>query len=108
MFNPTFIKPKRCFNRLCKAPFFKESCQGFNPKSISEIECIMHCSECGDTFAVPLVVSVVADYVNGLPSKPKNNVINKSLITTNEIEDARKALEDKNILSKLNEEKFNS
>jgi hypothetical protein len=108
MYNQVIIgRPKKCINRNCKTPFFKESLYGYMPKSSTEIFCLMRCSGCGDVFAIIQPVSIVKSYLNKLPSKPKTNRKNITNITIGEVEDIKKTMEEKNILSLLNDEPYN-
>ena len=95
-------RPKKCLNRLCKHPFFKESHLGWLPKSEVEIYAVMRCLKCKDTFAVVQLISMAHDYRRILPRDPNLQNIDQP-ITKNEIRNLQKKLEDSNILHSLME-----
>lgn len=105
MFNQQISgKIKRCPNRLCKAKFFKESFCGCQPKTPTSVEIIMQCPACGDTFAITQEILIIREYMDELPSKPRSNKTNESLITIDEQSKFKKAMEEKNILASLFED----
>ena len=86
-------KPKSCLNRNCRAPFYKESHLGWLPKSEVEAYTIMRCPKCKDTFAVIQLMSMVYEYKSSLPKDPNNEFVPSS-ITSSEINNFRKKLDD--------------
>jgi hypothetical protein len=62
----------------------------------------MRCPQCKDTFAIVQIISIIKEYLNELPSKPRRNKESVPLISIQEIEDVRIEMEKKNILSSLN------
>lgn len=105
MYNQVIVgKPKKCINRNCKQKFFKESFLGFLPLSVSEVLCIMKCPKCSDVFAIVQSVSIIKGYLSELPTTPVRNVSNVPLITTDEIENIKKTLKEKNALLMLDDD----
>ena len=105
MFNQQISgKHKRCPNRLCKANFFKESFRGHQPRTATSIDVIMQCPACGDTFAITQEIVIVSEYMNELPSRPKNNKLKEKNITADEQIKFKKAMEEQNILASLSDE----
>jgi hypothetical protein len=93
-------KPKSCLNRNCHHPFYKESHLGWLPKSEVEAYAIIRCPKCKDTFAVVQLMSMVYEYKNSLPKDP-NNEFNPSSISSTEINNFRKKLDDSDALKKI-------
>lgn len=101
-------KPNKCCNRTCKAKFFKDSFRGYMPKTPTEVYTIMQCPACKDQFAILQFVSMAKDYISELPQRPKTNKLNVKEITIDEVASIKKTLDgDENILTSLNEERFN-
>lgn len=105
MFNQTiFGMPRCCLNRLCRHPFYRESHLGWMPKSEVEAYAIMRCPNCGDTFAVVQLMSMVHEYKERLPRDPKKAELRGGPITAKEINQMRKRLDtDPHILTSLND-----
>jgi len=98
------MKPKKCFNRKCKARFFKESVIGYAPFNHTTVLCLIKCPECKDVFAVKQIISIIHEYAKELPAKPKINKSKLPPITALEIEDIRKKMDEENILQNINED----
>lgn len=94
-------KPKKCLNRTCKARFYKESLMGYAPHTNATVLCIMKCPKCKDVFAVVQAVSIIKEYANELPCRPKTNRPNLPPITPVEIDQVHKKLEEENLLDML-------
>ena len=102
MFNQIIIgKPKKCPNRMCRAPFFKDAFQGYMLSSEMEVLCIMKCEACGDQFAIRQPISIVQEYLTELPSKPKRNLKNMKPITQSDVLEMRKVLDSPTALSDI-------
>lgn len=87
-----FGMPMHCINRICKAPFHKQSLLGYRAKSEVEIIAVMECPRCKDRIYVNQLVSMVSEYVNKLPIDPVKVVRPNNLITRTEIERISKRL----------------
>ncbi len=99
-----FGTPKRCCNRKCKQPFYRESHLGFLPESESEVRAIMRCSKCGDTFAILQMVVMAHDYYETLPVDPR--YIKKKFnnpISVTEHRQIKKRMDNENVLKSLYE-----
>ena len=101
MYNQTLMKPKKCFNRTCKTPFFKEDVMGYAPYNHTTVLCLIKCPVCKDVFAVKQVVSIIHEYARELPTKPKTIRAKLPAITVSEIEDVKKKMEEFNILQDM-------
>lgn len=103
MFNQTiFGMPRKCPNRTCRHPFYKESHLGWLPKSEVEAFAVMRCPKCKDTFMVVQLMSMVHEYKEKLPKDPKKAAIKlEGPITLAEISRIRKRLETENPLPSL-------
>ena len=93
-------RPKKCLNRNCRHPFFKESHLGWLPKSEVEIYSVMRCLKCKDTFAVVQLISMAHDYRTSLPKDPAQ-IQGKEPITKHELISVQKKLEENDILQSL-------
>jgi hypothetical protein len=62
--------PKKCYNRKCRAPFYKESHLGHLPKNELEIFAVLKCHTCDDTFAVVQPMSMAGEFYKNLPARP--------------------------------------
>lgn len=94
MFNQTmFTAPTRCLNRLCKAPYYKESFRGWRPGSSTDILVYMKCSKCRDVFEITQFVSMVPDYLESLKSDPAVAERAKRSITESEQRVASRSLD---------------
>jgi hypothetical protein len=97
-------KPKKCLNRNCKTRFYKESLMGYAPHTNTTVLCIMKCPKCKDTFAIVQAVSIIKEYTNELPCRPKTNRPNLPPITSVEINQVHQKLEEDNLLDMLKKE----
>jgi hypothetical protein len=95
-------RPKKCLNRNCRHPFFKESHLGWLPKSEVEIYSVMRCLKCKDTFAVVQLISMAHDYRTLLPKDP-SQLQGKEPITKHELMSVQKKLEENDVLQSLME-----
>ena len=95
-------RPRKCLNRNCRHPFFKESHLGWLPKSEVEIYSVMRCLKCKDTFAVVQLISMAHDFRNSLPKDPAQ-LQAKEPITKHELMSVQKRLEDTDVLQSLME-----
>jgi hypothetical protein len=93
-------RPKKCLNRNCRHPFFKESHLGWLPKSEVEIYSVMRCLKCKDTFAVVQLISMAHDYRTLLP-KDTTQFQGKEPITKHELMSVQKKLEENDVLQSL-------
>ena len=93
-------RPKKCLNRNCRHPFFKESHLGWLPKSEVEIYSVMRCLKCKDTFAVVQLISMAHDYRTSLPKDPAQ-LQGKEPITKHELISVQKKLEENDVLQSL-------
>lgn len=88
-----FGMPRRCPNRTCRHPFYKESHLGWLPKSEVQALAIMRCPKCRDTFAVVQLLSMVHEYKEKLPADPRNISLMEGPITLAEVNRMRKKLD---------------
>jgi hypothetical protein len=101
MYDQSLMKPKKCFNRKCKTPFFKEDVIGYAPYNHTTVLCLIRCPSCKDVFAVKQIVSIIHEYARELPAKPKIIRPKMSPITDSEIESVKKKMEEVNILQEI-------
>lgn len=77
-----FSAPKKCLNRLCKSELYKECILGYLPLNGAEVQVIVRCYKCKDTFAIPQMAYSVQNYTTQLSNNPhlvkiKENISDK-------------------------------
>ena len=93
--------PSLCCNRLCRAPFTRESHLGYLQKSETEVFAVMRCQKCGDTFKIIQMISKANAYKQALKPGKQNPSAPSQKITLSEIDTIRKQMDDDNPLKTL-------